>query len=419
MTKPFERREVLVPMVGVGASGAVARVAADGDLPAPHPAQLDRELSDLLECGLYQAGQQAKAAVRTLHRRGGGLLGRPPTALSVMNPGEVVGLGAENSSSAELGLALALLAYQAQIPDSAAMASGALDLAPASGEVRVLPVERLDDKLHLLAEHFSQPGSAKPPRFLLLPKQDPDGAEVEERYANALVRLCTLGVEARCIATLKEAVRAIGAERVALRRTEQRARLGALLVLGLLGCGAGLLAFMDSGIPLAFSSAAAPDGRILPTPLRIVKQDQIAHLEPACILANGMPGYEIHDEVGARVQVLKGTHDPTHFLGGYHFMAVSWSEGRAPHATLPREWSVEGQAQYLWNVIEPPGDTTLIFLARRGEGFNADKLLADLIHSLTPLKASEWDSATRNFLRDAAPGVLVYRFRTMEPGSCR
>jgi len=404
-------------MVGA-AGGAVARIAADGELPAPHPAQLDRELSDLLECGLYQAGQQAKAAVRTLHRAGGGLLGRPPTSLSVVNPGDVVGLGHENSSSAELGLALALLAYQSQTGIPAVIATGALDLAAGNREVRVLPVHHLAGKLRLLAEHFSQPGSAKPPQQLLLPTHDVDAALVPDRYSAEIARLGELQIQVRCVSTLQEAARVIGAERIALRRSEQRARLAAMLVVLLLAMGGGILAWMQSSIALSFASAASPDGRILPTPIRIVKGADGARLLPACALASGVPGFQVHDQIGVRLNVRSFDHDPARFLGGYHFIAVSLADGRAPHATLPREWSADGQAQYIWDVVGPPGDTTLVFLARRAEGFNADKLLADLIHSLSPSKPSERDSAALKFLRDAAPGMLVFRFKTMELGSC-
>src|SRR5262245_14445484 len=114
MKTEFETREALIPMVGGKLLGTLCRIAADGELPPAHPAQLDRALSELLESGLYQAGQQAKAAAHMFKLPRSGWLRATTVALHVVNPGDVVGLAAENATSAELGLALAMLMYRGQ-----------------------------------------------------------------------------------------------------------------------------------------------------------------------------------------------------------------------------------------------------------------------------------------------------------------
>jgi hypothetical protein len=160
VTAKFAAREALIPLVGDAAGGSVARIAADAELAAPHAAHLDRSLIELLENGLYQAGQQAKSAVRQFPLPGHTWLPRASEALHVVNPGDVVGLGAENANSAELGLALALLMFRAQSEQRAVIASGALDLNSGRRDVPVLPVHHLAGKLRLIVRHFSQPGSA-------------------------------------------------------------------------------------------------------------------------------------------------------------------------------------------------------------------------------------------------------------------
>src|SRR5262249_30191456 len=149
----FSAREVLIPLVGSGEAGALCRVAADGHLPPQHPAHLDRSISELLEGGLYQAGQQARAAVRRLQL--GGWLRRPaPVAVSIVNPGDVAGLAPDNSASAELGLALAMLMFTTQSPNRIVIASGALESGSADLDCPIRPVHHLRAKFVLVEKYF-------------------------------------------------------------------------------------------------------------------------------------------------------------------------------------------------------------------------------------------------------------------------
>jgi hypothetical protein len=418
MSAEFQRREVLIPMVGES-GGAVARVAADAELPQAHPAQLDREISELLECGLYQSGQQAKAAVRSLRRSGAGLLGRPRAALSVVNPGDIVGLGSENSASAELGLALALLAFQSQSAAPAVIATGALEQGAGTTDVRIKPVHHIGQKFRVVAQHFSQPGSAKPPHWFLVPAADSDGEPIGTRYAAEVAALAARGIGLRPVGTLREAMQAIGAQRIAQRRIERRLR-GGLMFAGFAVLAAAIgVYWLNSPLTLAFTSGPAPDGRIVMTPLRIIERDGRTRMQAPCMPSPGaLPAFELNDQIGIRLRIVASDDDPTPWLGGYHFMAVVLTGERAPRAVVPREWDPEGRAQFVWDIVGSPDESTLIFLARRGFAFDADKLLADLLHSLAPLQASERESAAREFLRRSAPGVTTYRFKTVQPGSC-
>jgi hypothetical protein len=202
---PFTSREVLIPLVGPGSGGALCRVAADGNLPPHHPAHLDRSISDLLESGLYQAGQQARAAVRRLRLNGGWLRRPAPVALSIVNPGDVAGLAPDNSASAEIGLALAMLMYLAQSPNQTVIASGSLEANSVDPDGRIRPVHHLHAKFGVVERHFRQSGVAAPPALFFTPAVDVDQAEVREKYADAVARLLAMGIDVVPVASLRAA----------------------------------------------------------------------------------------------------------------------------------------------------------------------------------------------------------------------
>jgi hypothetical protein len=411
------RRETLIPMVGA-AGGAVARVAADSELPPQHQAQLDRELSDLLECGLYQAGQQAKAAVRSLKLSGGGLLGRSAAALSVVNPGDVTGLGTENSSSAELGLAIALLLFHSRANERSVLASGALNLNAGASQVQIGAVHHLGEKLRLVAEYFRQPGSAKPPKWFLIPPRDPDGSDVTERYGQEIESLDQLGMTVRPVATLSEAAKILGASRIALRNSERRLRrMVAAAAVAAAAAAAGSM-WLNSAVPLRFTTIAAPDGNVLMTPARVIRQGSAAIVPPCRQAAGTLPTFEIGNQIAVRVRTDPAPFDVAPWVGGYHYVVVAVSALSLPKVMPAAGASTHLGTEFALDILGPPEETTLTVLARRGTGFDTDKLRANLIHLLIPLKRVEWDSAARRYLHEAAPGVLSFRFLSVQPGSC-
>ena len=421
MAADFTAREALIPMVSGSTGGTVARVAADGELAGPHAAQLDRSLTELLESGLYQAGQQAKAAVRLLKLPGYLWPGRASEALHVNNPGDVVGLGAENAVSAELGLALALLMYRAQTGPRTVLASGTLGLSHGGRDVPVLPVHHLAQKLRTVVQYFSQPGAPPAPEILLVPIQDPDGVAVASRYHREVQALRNLGIELHGVGTLADAARLVGARRLAVSPAGRRVRwVLAGVVLGL-AAFASLRACYNSSIPLSFATVAIQNGNIVATPARYRPRSSASELLPPCRLAGSdTPGFIVGEQMAVRLST--GTaRDLASWLGGYQHILVSISSSSGAKVLPPPTLTpiVSGSTTgYLIDVHEPQEETLLIWLAKRGKPFDAAALDAKLRRTLQPLRPTERINAARNLLQSSAAGVLLYSFRSVSPGAC-
>lgn len=419
-TADFLPRETLMPLVGGAAGGAIARVAADGDLPAPHAAQLDRTLIELLEIGLYQAGQQAKAAARLLSMSGRRILGRPHAALRIVNPGDVVGLGTENAASAELGLALALLLFEAQSEEPSVLASGTLGLTGVGSEVRVEPVHHLGRKLQLVIQHFSQPGSAKPPRWFLVPESDPDGTSIRDRYQREIGLLQNLNIELRSVATLAEAAAIIGATRRAVGRTERIAQwLLGISVCAIIAASA-FWFWLLSPIALSVVPELNPDGTLVATPARIISGHNSA-TAPCQLDQSELPAFVVGDHLLFKIRT--GTpNDPTSLIGGYHQLVIMIAinaQGETYIRLPPADkYIVPGSVTAYWPEVKGPDESMLIVLAKRGIPFDAQVWEAKLRDALQPLAPAEKFSAAYNFLKDAAPGVLIYKFQTVAKGRC-
>src|SRR5262249_61772450 len=108
-------------------------------------------------------------------RRRAGLRKPAPVALSVVSPGDVAGLAPDNSASAELGLALALLMFTCQSTMATVIATGALDLNSDAPDAPVRPIHFLRAKFSLVHQYFSQAGAPSPPAFFFIPEKDVDG----------------------------------------------------------------------------------------------------------------------------------------------------------------------------------------------------------------------------------------------------
>jgi len=408
-------------MVAGSAAGALARVSADSELADPHAAQLDRGLSDLLECGLYKAGQQAKAARRLVGRSGQGILRSVNEALHIDNPGDIVGLGADNSASAELGLALALLMYRAQTQVRAILATGALELSQGNRSVPVLPIHHLGQKFRTVLRHFGQPGSANAPRIFLAPEKDPDGAAIADRYRQEIAALKEAGVEVLGVSSLGDAARLVGAHGVAMTRLERIFKRGLVATVAGLTGAAIIHAWYDYPIALSFASVANPDGSISVTPARRGATGAGMGILPPChVSGTEIPAFAIGDQVAVRLKTGQ-SHELASVLGGYEHALVSISSTSGVKVMLP---SLQGpivpgsETGYVVSVRAPEEETALIWLAKRGAPFDPVALESNIHHVIDPLNPAERITAARNFLSRAAPGSLFFTFRSIARGSC-
>lgn len=416
-------REVLVPVV-TGQDGALARIRADGEDPLPHPARLDPAISELIEHGLYQAGQQAVAALRRTPQRRGGWLPAPRGTLSLSNPGDVIGLADANSASSELGLALALAAFRAQGAGRGLIATGAL--APGEGgAVPVRPVHHLGAKLALVARHFRQPGAAPPPPICLVPETDSDGCPVAEACAPEVRELADLGIVVTPVATLEAALAVAGLRRAAPHPADRRLRGWAAAAMSGLALGAALFWAVSRPVSAVFLPAALDDGSLRATPFAASLVE--GRLEPRqdC-LVDGMPLMRNGEVVALRMETRAGAGALgvlDRWLGVHAVVVGVGSESGVkvlplPASAGPREDPVQS---VLVPVTGPAEDNLLVVLFRRARPFDRDRLEADLRQRLDGLGSHERIAAAANNLETRAPGLLVYRFRNAaeEAGPCR
>lgn len=421
MAAAFSAREVLIPMVAGNTAGAIARISADGELADPHAAQLDRGLAGLLECGLYKAGQQAKAAGRLVRLAGRGLLRQASEALHVDNPGDIIGLGAENSSSAELGLALALLMYRSQTQVRSVLATGALDLGHGDRSVPVLPVHHLGQKLRTVVRHFEQPGAANAPGILLAPEKDPDGVAVVERYQQEIGELKAVGVQVHGVRSLSDGAQLVGARRAAVTRLEQNIKRGCAAAAACLTGATAFYVWYVSPIALSFAAVANPDGSIAATPARLGEAGSGLVILPPChATGSETPAFVVGEQLAVSLKTGKA-HDLSALFGGYHLALVSVSSVSGEKSLLPPgKGSVApgSEIRFRTGVRAPQEDTLLVWLAKRGGAFDTSALDVKVHRVIDPLKPAERISAARNFLSHMAPGFLPYTFRSVAPGSC-
>jgi hypothetical protein len=428
---PFTSREVLIPLVGAGGRGALCRVAADGRLPPNHPAHLDRSISDLLESGLYQAGQQARAAVRRL-KLGGGLLNRPaPVALSIVNPGDVTGLAPDNSASAELGLALAMLMYIAQSLNQTVIATGALDVNSADPDGPIRPVHHLTAKFNTAERYFLQSGVPAPPALFFTPEIDMDGAPIEEKHEGAIRALSAIGIEIVPVRSLRAAAARLRALHLRQRPHELWLQRGAAAAAILAAAAAADLLFSagkswlsQRPIPMQFLSVSLPDGRIVQTPIRYHKKPDGTYdsLLP-CRTAADLPVFRVGDRLAAKVQ--SGSPDDWAGMFGlnYHVLVAISTPSQTDDASsrpvikilpLPAPDAVRSGDHVGFMDEVQESDELVVLLAQRFKSFDSNRLARELHELIDPLRPDERVNAARRFLQEASPGALAYVFRTAD-----
>ena len=414
-------REALIPLVGGGGGGrggALGRVLADADLPPPHPARLDPAISELLEHGLYQAGQQAVAALRRHRQRRRGWLGARIGALAVANPGDFLGLTAANAGSAELGLALALALFRAQSRTLSILATGTLAPGDPDPRVPVQPVHHLGAKLAHIDRHFRQAGGSPPPRWCLVPTVDPDGAVVSERYAIAIAALAELGITVQPVATLAEALDLIGARDLAPRPAERFLRWSLGTSAAVVSLGVVAMFWVERPLPLDFVPASLPGGQVALTPMRAYwhPERELQPLPECRLGAGSLPLYRNGEVVALRVRLPETGNGLERLMGHYAVLVGVGSASGVKVLPLRPDRSdaalVPGAIQaVLVPVAGPEEDNLLAVLVRRARPFDRDVLHGQLGIHLEGLGPEERISAAGNWLESYAPGVLTYRFR--------
>lgn len=421
----FAPREVLVPLVDGRSAGALCRVTANGALPSTHPAQLDRAISELLECGLYQAGQQAQAAVRRMELPRGWIDRPAPVALSVLNPGDVVGLTPDNSASAELGLALAKLMYVTQSGAERVIATGRLKPKVDEPDALIAPVSHLRAKFDLVKQYFSQSGAPAPPKLFFTPLTDTDDEPVRVKFAQEIDDFGRMGITVQPVADLRSAANTARAIRLA-KRPYARWAERALTVIGLLSiCAATGYWSMSRPISLEFLSAALANGRVAMTPAGV--RDQPSGQEtllPSCRSADGLAVLRAGDTLIFRVGSAPESAWLQPFQRQFHLLVAVSDKTGAKVLPLPQDIEkaglVSGDAiAFRLHVPDGPEEDNLVALiARRSYPFDAASLEQLLRERLDSLQRSERISATRNLLSKVAPGYIEYAFRSTRESAC-
>lgn len=421
-------RTVIVPLGASGGKGKAAYVHAGGARPA-NEARLIPEIALLNDCRLYPAGTIALAAIRRLDLKPGGLaLSRwfgvsPGSAyLSVSNAPELYGLTPENSASAQLGLALALLMHQCQSPARVAVATGELavdDLASVleggRDNVGVKPVGMLAQKFEaigrLLIDYKGAALSSSLPLFF--PRRMETGEETAAAHTETLVALealyraqgVTLAVHP--VDSLREAAAILGADRLPTSRLD-RALTGALLAAPLLaGAAAEEHWRLSQPIPMSFAAFRLEDGVEIPTPARIVRGEGGQEIVvPECRNNRGKPVYAVGDRLLFNVS------------GGGPYLAIATiSEHSEVKVFPPQSWggARPDDGGGLSLPIKGPAEAgKLVVLARRTGPFDTEALRARLAAAVEGKAPAERINAAVNCLVKEAPGYLDYSFLTVE-----
>jgi hypothetical protein len=415
----YTPREVLIPVVGgAGAGDAIIRVRADGTLPAPHAAGLEGEISELLQFGLYAAGQQARAAVPAILGRSGWTR-LVPMALWIQNPGEAQGLSDENAASAELGLALGLVMFRHQSAVRQVIATGRVAVRQGDAAV-VAPVHHIARKMQVVLAITRQAGAAAPPGLFLTPATDPDGTPVAQRYAGLIAQLAAIGIEVRPVADLRDAARAVGGlDPIAppLRRWLGRTAAGIAAFAALGGLAAWAL---DRPIALTFEPAAFDGGRIAATPLRARRDGGMFRLLPGCDGRDGTPQYRPGDLVMAKVRA-GSAQDWTRILGRHRLSLVAVTPGNVVKVIpLPGSGELDpgGQLSFAVTVSEPAEEMLLYVLARRLRPVDGERLSRELRAALEPRAPAERLNVATLMLGNQGAGRLGYQLRIVAGDEC-
>ncbi len=445
-------RNILVPLAGARTADgtAIIDVRVADEPPAHNRAGLDAQIAMLGDWGgLYQSAMTACAAVRRLRLRpvGVGRLrawrGSPlPGYVSIPNATALDGLDPSQSRSAELGIALALVAYGGQARPDVIFATGQLESrARPSAEdrnVRVEPVAEIATKLAEIRQYTETASIERGSRILLfLPAETIDGRDTRAAHRDELGRLAE-AVSAKAgtldihpVATLNDAVVTLGIRGIEPTRADKVLAASAAVAATAAVLSIAWSLWLSAPIGIAFAEVMLSDGSRVSSPLRAVYEPQSAAyvMQPECLGPQAMPHYRNGDGLVLRT-VIRDQGVLVNVLGGYHHILVAVSERSdvvvVPPQSFARPLPSRSGAQTFtppppgkWDVsvavpIEGiPERTKLFVLAKRGRPFDADALATSTRNAIANAKGVDrLNVATTHLSRIAS--YVDYTFRSTE-----
>ncbi len=340
---------VFIPLAGNDA-GRVCHVVGRQQTPETQAGGFDPAIAQLADVELQDAGQVALDAVRVLTSKGDTRfrLTKPQIdrlELTCVNRLDAVGLTATNSSSAELGLALALIAQKNRSPCGTFFATGSLSggehgHSPAMG--KVLAVDGIAQKLSACAQwletHKGHPWGTELPLFT--PPLSSDGTTFAEAYGQELT---SLGARAEAVGvrivhypvdSLAEAAAHIGAGKPRLERREIVARILAVTTAVLLASAAVLWSWTNAPAEFAFRNVIASDPNSPMTPAAVLVDPVSGGLTPRAICKDAMlrPRFSASEAMTIRLSTTAPISGPASF---HHALVVVAGETSGARAFLP------------------------------------------------------------------------------------
>lgn len=436
-------KSVLIPLAGRrGESGRVGVIQTTDRRPQYEPAKgVHPVTAGLMDVELDKAGKVALQAARQYPR---------PRSLGLLLPSHgdlflesvddrTFGNIAENSDSAQLGLALALLMAERVSPYTVVAATGALELPP-GGSTRdrlVGAVGGLKEKFAGLAAYLRahKGGEARrKPLYVFTPQKTLTGEPVLEAYAEDLAEVRRAGEEAEIevrvtpVARLSEAVKALKATGRRKHPREWLARLG-LAGGTLLAFGLSALGLWAAQPPEMRFTPITPYGQDLsfPSPVR----SQFAGgsnryiLQPSCFGPDGAQHVPIQEGLSLRVEV-KADWAP---LWAHHFLVIVLGDELIEGHASVKAHGVEAldlsgrpvktpEGEIVWGLrvnVEPPAEEMkIILLGRRLLPFDIEAVKRGLNEVMTAAPREMRINAAMSRLAKIPAGKLDYSFHAVE-----
>lgn len=412
--KQIQHVSTLIPMVG--STNVLCRIICNRHLATEHQARLDRRISELLEAGLYAAGQQAIGSALSIKLRGSTKIEEKSRSLSVVNLGDLAGMSPENARSAELGLALSWLCGLAGHTNKTIAATGALDPL-SSTDVLVCPIQYLGQKLNLLIIHFSKPTATEPPPLCFIPKTDPDGQLTAEKYRVEISLLHDLGVKVNSIRTLKEACDTLEIFKVENSKTINLIRSSIVLSILFICLTITLNQWIQKPIPLTFESIAMPNGRIIATPARVEFKNGGLRIASTLCSENNTSYYN-HYLTGDRIAV---KISPVSDLLPVYGLGVSVSEqSGAKVFRLPTErLDKKNGSAFLIDIKGSDQQNIFMILSQRLVPFEANIIQEELQMVITNIPTRERINFAQNWLASKGDGYLIHSFSISDKENCK
>ena len=432
-------RRILIPLASAGGGqGRIALIRADGVQPA-NDAKLIAGIALLNDCRLYRAGEAAAAAVRELGIGSDkiitrlGLHGR--AYLSAVNAPDFRALSPNNSASAELGLALAMLMYEGQSEAAAAIATGELatdESLHLAQDVPVKPVGSMGEKIETVRTYLEDHRGAAMPRHFFFPAATPEGEETLSAHKAGFERLQAAyrshGVELSLhpITHLREALSVLKIKGPGLdpfyRKIFKHALRAAAVLAIIAVAAAAFLSWLARPIQLDFADILLSSGKTVPSPFPAAsKEDGISETAAACTDPAGRTVYPASAAIVFRAKI-RNPPSWTDSIAPYHFALLTVSSKSGVKVFSPSLWQGAGGDRELSlsvSLTEAGESNKLIILARRFAAFDTARLRDRLSEIADKASPSDRINAVTNTAVAEAPGYLDYLFLTQKgPLTC-